>query len=147
MARHVMTPARKAALRKAQLASARNRKHVTVIHYTSPRKARKIVKQQKFKTHSGLRAPGNKKNMVYGTRRRSRFYKHEFRSLGRKSAAVTFKVAGKHVKADPNDVWFQKHPMVTSAKHKPAKAVMVSAHAVHGRKISHLGPQKRKKRR
>ena len=129
-----MTPKRRAALRKAQLASARNRKHVTVYHYTSPRRAKKIVSQQKFKTHSGLRAPGNKKNHVYVTRRRSRFYANEFRPLGRKSAVVSFRVPAKHVKNDPNDEWFRPHAS-KYATHRPAKAYMVPSQAVNGRKI------------
>lgn len=132
---HVMTPARRAALRKAQLASAAKRRHVTVYHYTSPRKARKIVGQQRFKT--ARFAPGNVKGNVYVTKRRSNFYKNEFRPLGRKSAVVTTRVAARHVSADPNDVWFRPLASKTS-KHKPARAYMVPTKHIHGSRIKHL---------
>lgn len=142
-----MTPARRAALRKAQLASARKRKKVTVYHYTSPRKAKKIVRQQKFKTHSGLRGPGNKKNNVYGTRRQSNFYKHEFRPLGRKSAVVKFRVPAHAVHRDANDKFFQPYIARAGSKYKPANAYSVDKKHIVGAKISHVTPKKRKKKK
>ena len=132
---HVMTPARRAALRKAQLASAAKRRHVTLYHYTTPRRAAKIVKQQRFKTSRF--GPGNTRGSVYFTRRPSNFYKNEFRPLGRKSAVVTTRVAARHVSADPNDVWFR--PLASkTAKHKPARAYMVNKKKLHGAKIRSL---------
>ena len=136
MAAYRMTPARRAALRKAQLASARKRKKVTVYHYTSPRKAAKIVKQQQFKTHSGIRGPGNVKNHVYGTRRRSRFYENEFRR--KKAVAVKFKVPAHAVQRDKNDVWFKERVEMFGSKHKPANAYMVDKAHLKGAKISHV---------
>src|ERR1700759_2645507 len=103
-----MTPARAAALRKAQLASAaKRRKNVTLYHYTTPRRARKIVKQQRFKPSHF--APGNKKHAVYFTKSKSQFYKNHFRPLGRKSAVVSVRVPKSYVRRDVNDKFFRPY--------------------------------------
>jgi len=116
----------------------RARKLVNVYHYTNPKSAQKIVGQQKFKTHSGIRAPGNVKNHVYVTRRRSNFYKNEFRPLGRKSSVVTFKVQQRHLKRDKNDATFLPYVAKYGSKHKPAYAYTVNKAVLKGTKIRSL---------
>jgi hypothetical protein len=139
--KHVMTPARKAALRKAQLASARARRRnrqVTLYHYTTPRRAKKIIVQQQLKPSRNPLAIGNKKGQIYFTRRRSNFYKKAFRPLNKPSAVVTVKVPLKHVQRDPNDAWFLTHDWTKASGYKPANAYMVHKRHLTGRKIKVL---------
>jgi len=138
---HVMTPARRIALRKAQLASARARRgnrQVTLYHYTTARRAKKIIAQQRLRPSRNPLAIGNKKDQIYFTRRRSQFYQKAFLPKGKKNTTVTVKVPLKHIQRDPNDAWFQTHPWVKASGYKPANAYMVHKRHLTGRKIKVL---------
>ena len=137
--RHVMTAARKRALRKAQLASARKRRLVTVYHYTTQRRAKKIIAQQRLRPSRNPLSIGNKKGQVYFTRRRSRFYQTAFMPAWKKNATVTMRVPAKYVKRDPNDAFFLKTADWKKATgYHPANAYMVDQKHLVGRKIRAL---------
>lgn len=133
--KHVMTAARKRALRKAQLASARNRKHVTLYHYTTQKRAGKIIAQQRLRPSRNIFSIGNRKDQVYFTRRRSLFYQTAFTPASRRNSAVTVRVPQRYVKRDPNDLAFLKNDWKKATGYTPAHAYMVDQKYLQGRKI------------
>jgi hypothetical protein len=142
-AKYVMTPARRAALRKAQLTSARKRhanRMVTVYHYTSPHAARSIIRQQTLRPSRVHRYPRSDTTLVYVLRRKSKYYDKTFpkSAITRKSALIKTRVPLSSVMRDPDDARFMTTKMATRAKYKPAKAYAVKREDIFGRKLERV---------
>lgn len=148
--RYVMTPARRAALRKAQLASARKRrrrssrsqKEVTLYHYTTAQNAQRIERTGRFKTQGYFRrhkfrgAP-RARNQVYFLKRRSRPYQNAVGEAFRNAplGLVTVKVPTKYIKSDPNDKTWRPQYQQTWGKKFP-RSYMVNKKDLYGRRIT-----------